>query len=363
MRLSDNRSNLDPAVRCLLLSAVVLWTTGPGRVEANSEAEGPAGSDSAAVSGRTSVSRPDARSGRLPTYYPSIDSDQAQEHREDVEDQRVWGRALPFFAQEVIDMGFDLPRPYGVSVIYGYIRQDLIVENLRVALNIDAPPTDPVEPRPSVSFSNAWARNETVQGKVDAWLFPFMNVFAVGGYVDGKSELDVTVDLDQEFPEAGGGLGTVTGTAKPKYHGTNVGIGTNLAAGWENYFAVISLVYVYTDLSIVDSTIETFSVSPRIGFSHGVGEWGTIAVYTGATYLNADVELTGQYTIPLPPVLWLPAGGRTLVVDYKIDEGNADRWNYLVGGNWDINRSLSLQAEVGFGESRDNVITSMAYRF
>jgi hypothetical protein len=331
MRLSESRSKFDPAMRRLLLSAVVLRTTGSDRVEANSEARGPAELERTVVSDRTSASGYEARSRWLPTYhdpnyvpwwesrdlYPSIESDQAKEYREDVEYRRVWGRALPFFAQEVIDMGFDLPRPYGVSAIYGYVRQDLIVENLRVALNVDAPPTDPVAPRPSVSFSNAWARNETVQAKVDAWLFPFMNVFAVGGYVDGKSELDVTVDLDQEFPEAGGDLGTVTGTAKPEYHGTNVGI----------------------------------------------GKWGTIAVYTGATYLNADVELTGQVAIPLPPILWLPAGGRTLVVDYAVDERNADRWNYLVGGSWDISRSLSLQAEVGFGESRDNVITSMTHRF
>jgi hypothetical protein len=52
-----------------------------------------------------------------------------------------------------------------------------------------------------------------------------------------------------------------------------------------------------------------------------------------------------------------------LVVDYVVDERNKDPWNALVGGNWDISKSLSLQGEVGFGGSRENIITSITYRF
>jgi hypothetical protein len=291
-----------------------------------------------------------------------MDPNEAKERRDQIEGKRVWGRALPFFAQEVIDLGFDLPNPYGLSAIYANIRQDLIVENLRIAIGVDAPPVGPVEPLPAVTFSDAWARNQTVQFKADAWVFPFMNVFLVGGYIDGKSELDVNLDLDALFPEAGGGLGTITERARPTYQGTNLGIGTNLAAGWENYFAVLSVTYAFSDLDIVDSRIEAWNISPRIGFTHDLGRWGAAAIYTGATYLSADVELTGQVTIPLPPPLWIPVG-RELVVDYAVDERNKDPWNALVGGNWDISKSLSLQGEVGFGGSRENIITSITYRF
>ncbi len=377
IRLSDNRSDFDRAIRRLLLSAMVLWMTSSGRVEANSQAKDTAGLEKTAASSRKGGPAYDMQSGKFPVYhdpnyvpwwesrdqYPSIDLDEADEHRRQIEGKRVWGRALPFFAQGVIDMGFDLPNPYGLSAIYVRIWQDLIVENLRVAVGVDAPPAGPVQPLPAVTFSDAWARNEAVQFKADTWVFPFMNVFLVGGYLDGKSELDVNLDLDALFPGGGGGLGTVTGRARPSYQGTNLGIGTNLAAGWENYFTVLSFAYAYSDLDIVDSRIEGFNFSPRIGFTHDLGRWGAAAVYTGATYLYADVELEGQAIIPVPPLLVPAIGGRQLVVDYAIDERNKDRWNYLVGGNWDISKSLSLQAEVGFGESRDNVITSMTYRF
>jgi hypothetical protein len=209
-----------------------------------------------------------------PDQYPSIDLDEAEEHREQFGGSRVWGWALPFFVQDVIDLGFYLPNPYSLSAIYVNTRQDLVVENLRVAVGVDAPPAGPAVSLPAVTFSDASARNQTVQFKADAWSFPFMNVFLVGGYVDGKGGLDVNIDLDALFPDVGAGPGTVSGRAKPTYQGSTLGIGTNLAAGWENYFTVLSIACAYLDLDIVDSRVEAWNISPRIGFTHGLDRWG-----------------------------------------------------------------------------------------
>ena len=43
--------------------------------------------------------------------------------------------------------------------------------------------------------------------------------------------------------------------------------------------------------------------------------------------------------------------------------GFADRFNYLIGFNWDIDRILSIHTEAGFGGSRTNVISTFTYRF
>jgi hypothetical protein len=139
-------------------------------------------------------------------------------------------------------------------------------------------------------------------------------------------------------------------------------IGTDLTTGWENYVAVVSFACAYSDLDIVGTAVEALRFSPRIGFTHDLGRWGAAAIYTGADYLSADVELTGRVTIPLPPFLWLSVG-RELVVDYAIDERNRDFWNALMGGNWDISKSFSLQGEIGLGGSRDEIIPSVTYRF
>jgi len=118
---------------------------------------------------------------------------------------------------------------------------------------------------------------------------------------------------------------------------------------------------VYADLDITDSEIKTLNVSPRVGITTDLGQWGALALYTGATYLKADLELTGRVTIPLGSDIGFL--GKALEVDYAIDQRNKDKWNFLVGGNWDIAKSFGLQAEVGFGESRNNVISSVTYRF
>jgi hypothetical protein len=53
-----------------------------------------------------------------------------------------------------------------------------------------------------------------------------------------------------------------------------------------------------------------------------------------------------------------------LTIDYKVDQINRDRWNALLGFNWDINKKLAWSAEYnGFMGSRDAFITSINWRF
>ena len=47
---------------------------------------------------------------------------------------RKWEHKLPFFAQEVIDLGYDLPLPYGAGVNYAYVAQDLLLSNIEVGI-------------------------------------------------------------------------------------------------------------------------------------------------------------------------------------------------------------------------------------
>ena len=40
-----------------------------------------------------------------------------------------------------------------------------------------------------------------------------------------------------------------------------------------------------------------------------------------------------------------------------------DRWNYLLGFNWEASKAWSIQAEAGFGGLRSNFIGSLTYRW
>ncbi len=104
------------------------------------------------------------------------------------------------------------------------------------------------------------------------------------------------------------------------------------------------------------------NISPRIGLTADVGELGSLAAYVGATYLDAAVDLAGSVTFDTSDNE-VPGLDETVTVDYQIHQRNKDKWNYLVGFNWDIRKFFSLHAEAGFGGSRQNFVASATYRF
>jgi len=280
------------------------------------------------------------------------------------EEPRVWEHSLPFFAQDVIDMGFDLPLPYGIGITAVTLRQDLLLDDLEVGFNGGG--TRPIK---AVTFDNAEAKTTTVQIKVDAWLFPFMNVYAVLGSIDGKAPMELTIDGDEALDANGIDCSkpilnpplcilqgkSLTVPVEAAYHGTNVGIGTVLAGGWGDYFVVLPITYIVADLNIADSRIDTLNVSPRVGKMFDLHDKGKLSVYIGATYLDVDLVIAGSLPISTP------GGGAT--IDYKIHQTNKDKWNAVVGENWDINKYWSWTFEVGFAGSRENIITALVRRY
>ena len=302
--------------------------------------------------------------------YPTLeDRELGEPYVPEEPERRVWGRALPFLAQKVMDLGFDLPNPYGVALVGARIRQDLVLDGLEVGFN-----QNERQPIDWVDFGQPRAEQSAVQAKLDAWVLPFMNVYAVVGKIDGRADFELGVPGDRllEFFGLGGlcnpPIGqpaqicsqTLTTQAQPRYNGENVGIGVNLAMGWSRFFVTLPITYVWSDVNLVDTTIEAINISPRIGVIGDVGEMGTIAAFIGATYLDANIDLTGSFEFDTPGV---PGLGETTSLEFKISQRNKDKWNYVVGANWDVSRSWSVMIEAGVGGSRENLMAGLTYRW
>lgn len=294
--------------------------------------------------------------------YPVYADESAYTNNEQLDSQKIWPYPLPFMAQKVIDMGFELPYPFGLTLIYAHVDQELLLDNLNVGFagnpknNLDE----------YVQLNNAFAVNDTVQLKADAWIFPFMNVFAFIGTISGDAKLDIDLDF-------GLGSGDVCNPSGPRpppsicselggkrfhvdtisYDGYNIGIGTVFAAGWKEWFLAIPLSYTWSDLDIMKSTVEAVNFTPRAGYSIDLKKYGKIYPFVGATYLDVDMTIEGEI---------LSTDGTTLV-DYDLHQENKDKWNALVGFNWDFSKKWSWNLEVGFLGSRNNVITGMTYRY
>lgn len=310
---------------------------------------------------RLSVNEDLTDTGVSQLSYPNTGFHTVDRQGEDA--PRRWEHRLPFFAQKVVDLGYDLPLPYGIGVTYANVNQDMLLSGLEVGIN-----GREKQPFEFVSFDNASAKNDTVQLKLDTWLFPFLNVFALLGKIDGKAPLDVVLDGDGMLDHLGVTCGgfppnplcsaledrTITLPIEAPFSGMTYGIGTILAGGWNNWFVAIPITFTYADMDTTDTDGIAFTITPRLGRVLNLGQWGNLSLFGGGNYLDAELTVTGTVSTP----------DNKLVIDYTIEEENEDKWNLLIGGNWDINKRWSLSAEYnGFIGSREAFIMSLMSRF
>ncbi|WP_394150257.1 hypothetical protein [Vibrio maritimus] len=278
---------------------------------------------------------------------------------------RKWDRPLPFFAQEVIDKGYSLPKPFGVSVIYANTYQQMDIRNLNVGLNGSRK-----VPIDFVTFDNNSSHTQTPQLKLDAWVFPFMNVFGTVGKISGDAHIEFKVDPEQMIDELQLDCSVVGGQplvceglrrlfANPygvdvDITGTNYTLGTILATGWDDYFVTVPISFSYADMRKSDAEGFILNVSPRVGKQFMLKGTQSIAVYVGAAYLDSKLTITGKQAIP----------GTSSQLDYKIEQENIDKWAGLLGANYNFNRDWSISMEYGQnGSKKRQFVSSLTRRF
>ena len=299
---------------------------------------------------------------RTTKLYPTLEDRELGEPNVDDDGERVtWPYRLPFMGQKVIDLGFDLPNPYGVGIIGVTIKQDLELTDLAIGVN------GPVDTEIDfVDFSTPSVENNTVQLRADAWVLPFLNVFVTLGKFTGDANIPLSFEGSDLFPSLCNitpnnpvCVRTYSAVAKPSYSGKNVALGINLAMGWDRFFVTVPATYAWTDVDIIPQTVTATNISPRFGMTGDMGERGMVAVFLGATYLDAEVLIEDEIVLETPGG---PEGDLTSLA-YEIQQRNKDKWNYLIGFNWEMNRQWSVMVEAGFGGSRENVIAGATYRF
>lgn len=307
-------------------------------------------------------------------HYPYLESGELGEPPEEVAGEgRVWERRLPIWGQEVIDLGYELPLPYGLAGLLMQIEQDLELDNLEVGLH-----GNPLEPVDFVGFGVGEARHRTVQAKADLWLFPFMNLFVALGHIDGESRVPLSFPGDEALklllPDVGRLCDLAPGnplrpetcdqlflvTPEPGFTGESLALGANLAMGWRRYFVTVNATYAVSGINLVNEDIRTLTGAARLGVLFPTGRGGSVAVYVGGMYLDVEIDLTGQFILPMGDDA---AVGQDLSLEFSIKQRNADPWNALAGVAWDMSERWSLNIEAGFGGSRSHVLSGVTWRF
>ena len=109
----------------------------------------------------------------------------------------------------------ELPEPFGVGLVYYHLDRAIAVTDVRVGRN-GAPPTSVSE----FAHLGSTSKVDNVNLKLDAWLLPFLNVYALVGTIHNESDTHVEVTLPPLLP--GGSPRTFTTTVPTEVLGTTV---------------------------------------------------------------------------------------------------------------------------------------------
>ena len=234
----------------------------------------------------------------------------------------------------------ELPLPFGVSVLAYGQEHGYDIRRLDASSALDpriAPMVRQLDP------ATIEVDNEVTQLglKADVWLFPFLNVFALAGRIDGETE----VSFGALPPEAAPVLGTLDRELDVDYSGFVYGIGGTLTWGAGPVFAAVNGVATWTDLDD-ETSVEAYVLRPIVGVNAGA-----LSLWTGAMYQEAQEDHEGSIAL---------SGLGSIAYDLELEE--KEPWNALVGASYGITRNWRIGAEAGFGERRQLEMLA-SYRF
>jgi hypothetical protein len=219
---------------------------------------------------------------------------------------------LPIWGEQAREKGYDLPLPIGIGVNFMNLWQDYDIKDIQFTPLVPLP--FPIE---GVEVSRAEGDGYSLDGRVDVWLFPFLNVYGVLGYTKGDSGATATIP----------GLGNLQFPFVLDYEGVTFGGGATVAYAYKQLFASVDYNYRLKG-----------------------------AAWIGTMYQGIAQEFRGQLSVSVPG---LPG---PIPVRYAVDQEATDPWNLIFGIEWQINPRWNLVVEGGV-LGREQILTSLTFRF
>jgi hypothetical protein len=267
-----------------------------------------------------------------------------------------WSR-LPIWGEnEAREHGFELPLPLGVSGNLFSSKQNFYLPKLTVGgpggglLDIDR----------LVHVSNVRIQETAWTGRVDGWVLPFLDLYAVGGYVNGQGEVTLRPGMLPILRNHGPKF-----DFKLEYEGPTVGFGGTLAAGFRPVkdrptilFGLADLNFTRTFLDfkhVVTSLpgVDVMVFSTRLGVRERIlkdsplGELHA-SLWGGAMYQGVQEVMAGSVSI--------------LDLNFRTNVEAVNPWSTLVGGRLEIGKNAVLTIEAGLGD-RKSLMLEVAFRF
>ncbi len=231
----------------------------------------------------------------------------------------------------------DMPLPFGLTLGGVWMSQVLPLGDVQLSLG-----GVPI-PLGLLGTSSVRTSSNAKGVRADAWLFPFLNVYVMGGKVSGEAT-EITIE------SSGPSSVAVLFPLSVSYEGSVYGFGLTPAVGYRGVFATYDLNWSWSTTDVQDTSTRVFNQGPRVGVSFGDRRLQG-AIYAGAMHQSLSLRQRGAIALP---------GGISLAYDVAAQPASA--WNLLAGGVLAVSRHLTLDIEHGFGK-RSHTIVGLGGRF
>jgi len=305
---------------------------------------------------------------------------------------------LPILGHGAYKKGFDIPYPMGIMANYFWTNQALLINNLQLGYhgkNADfglAPIVDSTGVE-LLGFGDNFNESYSVNVRPDIWVFPFLNVYGIFGY--GKSHTEVNINR----------LGSKTFdlTSVVDQGIRTAGFGVMAAGGIGPVWLSADFNFTWNKPELTENATRVNVMGLRMGhtfvFKHRPDR--NFALWVGTMGIKMQTDTYGSLTMKdaLPQEVWdrkdaivadyvywyeneatpiqQKAADKVLtpiieglrdrngesVIDYGIEKQVKDKWNMLVGGQFQLNKHWMIRSEAGFLGSRKSFLLSVNYRF
>jgi hypothetical protein len=323
---------------------------------------------------------------------------------------------LPIWGKKATQKGFQLPYSAGLGINYVWQESELIIDNLEVGFNHG--PKHNIDE--IVRIDEAIATANAVNIRPDIWLFPFLNVYGILARAKTSTEINAGVFL----PDSSGNMNQITSfNTKAEFDATSFGLGFTPTIGIGNGWMALDMNVAWTDVDALDKPVFTFIFGPRFGKTFKFKKEQNIAIWAGGFRVKFSSETDGSINLgdifsteeleakvnegnanldayhTQVETWWnglssleqnkpsniakyetanrmMEAAGKVLTglegaittaetstVQYSLDKNLKDKWNFIVGSQYQLNRHFMIRGEFGFLGSRQQFIGGLQYRF
>lgn len=331
-------------------------------------------------------------------------------------DTLTYNNLLPIFGKKVKALGFDLPHSAGISVNYLWQKSDIVISNVAVGFN----GSELINVDDLIRFNSTTAESNGVNIRPDIWVFPFLNIYGIFAQAQSRTNVDVSIYIPR-INEADELFSIQT---NPLFNTTTAGFGITPTAGFFGGWIAFDMNFTWTDVESQKNPVFAFVFDPRIGktfqlnkpernISFWIGgfrlkvnrdtqgslgldeiipieEWNE-KVVTGQIKVGEAQEELDTWWENLSPIQqqnpvnivkretnqtklnvasrFLNAADNALDtaetsnLNYTLDKRQFSMWNFVIGSQFQINKSWMLRAEYGFSEGRNTFFTGLQYRF